>query len=77
VRRKRIISLCLSVHNPLGISTFDGLSGSPVFSPFTGTKGAAQPTFSGIAIRGAASSRRVHILGSQTILAAFDGAAAA
>jgi len=64
----------LAVQNPLKLSSFDGLSGSPVFSLFTGSANAAQPTFCGLAIRGTASSGKVHILGSQTICAALDEA---
>jgi hypothetical protein len=62
----------LAIENLLLLSTFDGLSGSPVFSLFTATAGSAQPTFCGIALRGTPSSGRVHILGSQTILAALN-----
>ncbi|OAH97334.1 hypothetical protein A1353_23190 [Methylomonas methanica] len=51
----------LAVQNPLKLTSFDGLSGSPVFSLFTGSANAAQPTFCGIAIRGTASSGKVHI----------------
>jgi hypothetical protein len=67
----------LAMQNPLKLPSLDGLSGSPVFSLFTGAAGTAQPTFCGLAIRGTASSGRVHILGSQTILAALDEAVAA
>ncbi|TPQ29074.1 hypothetical protein [Methylomonas koyamae] len=62
----------LVLHNPLELSSFDGLSGSPVFSLFSGSADAAQPTFCGIAIRGTASSGKIHFLGSQIIFAALD-----
>jgi hypothetical protein len=65
----------LAVQNPLKLGSFDGLSGSPVFSLFTGSNNGAQPTFCGLAIRGSASSNRVHFLGSQTIMAALNEAA--
>jgi hypothetical protein len=64
----------LAMQNPLKLPEFDGLSGSPVFSLFTGKASGAQPTFCGLAIRGTASSGRVHFLGSQTIVAALDEA---
>jgi hypothetical protein len=67
----------MSVRNPLGLPTFDGMSGSPVFSLSTPIGGSAQPTFCGMALRGTPSSERIHFLGSDTILAALDAAEAA
>jgi hypothetical protein len=64
----------LAVQNPLRLAEFDGLSGSPIFSLFKGKESGAQPIFCGIAIRGSASSGRVHFLGSQTVYAALDEA---
>jgi len=64
----------MSVRNPLALPTFDGMSGSPVFSLSTQIGGSAQPTFCGMVLGGTPSSERIHFLGSDTILAALDAA---
>jgi hypothetical protein len=64
----------IRVRNPLGLQTFDGMSGSPVFSLNATIGVGAQPIFCGMALRGTATSQRVHFLGSRTILAALDAA---
>lgn len=66
----------IGVENPLNLSTFDGMSGSPVFS-LHAVGGPTQPTFCGMALRGTSQSNRVHFLGSQTIIAALGAARAA
>ena len=67
----------LSVQNPLALPSFDGMSGSPVFSLSTVLWGRAQPKFCGMALRGTTGSGRVHFLGSETILNALSAAHAA
>jgi hypothetical protein len=67
----------MSVKNLLALPTFDGMSGSPVFSLNTPIGGSGQPTFCGMVLRGTPNSERVHFLGSDTILGALDAAEAA
>jgi hypothetical protein len=62
----------LSVKNPLTFKTFDGFSGSPIFSLCTNNRGSTQPTFCGMALRGTVGSGSVHFLGSETIVAALE-----
>ena len=64
----------LSVRNPLALRSFDGMSGSPVFSLSTTLWQSTQPTFCGMALRGTPGSERLHFLGSETILTAVEAA---
>jgi hypothetical protein len=62
----------LRLKNPHHISSFDGLSGSPVFSIPHAIGIAAQPTFCGMLIRGTASSGIVHFLEAALLLVALE-----
>jgi len=62
----------LQLKNPHRLSSFDGLSGSPVFSIPHSIGLAAQPAFAGMLIRGTASSGLVHFIESELILSALE-----
>lgn len=64
----------LAVRNSLALASFDGLSGSPVFSLRTTFWESTQPTFCGMVLRGTPGPERLHFLGSETILTAVVAA---
>ena len=57
----------LQIENPLGLTDFDGLSGSPVFSVSPLNNNSA-PKFCGMALRGSAQSNIVHFLEADAIV---------
>lgn len=57
----------VSVENPLGLATFNGLSGSPVWCLPAGLGVRMAPVFCGVAIRGTASSKIIRFLSSFVI----------
>lgn len=63
--------------NPLAITDFDGLSGSPVFCVVPAIAKRSVTRFCGIAIRGGASERRVHFLGAEVVLESLIAASSA
>ena len=62
--------------NPLGITDFDGMSGSPVFSVRNVIGPAPTPRFCGLAIRGGAVGGQIHFLSANVIRLALDEAVA-
>jgi len=62
------------LQNPLALADFNGLSGSPVFSLRSEIAIPRQPTFCGMALRGSASSGRIHFLEASIILLALQEA---
>ncbi|MBW8365592.1 MAG: hypothetical protein K0M39_13680 [Rhizobium sp.] len=64
----------LLIENPLNLSDFNGLSGSPVFCLRNEIAISRQPTFCGMAIRGSARSQRAHFIEASTILLALQEA---
>lgn len=64
----------LLLKNPLGLPDFNGLSGSPVFCLRNEIAAPTQPTFCGMALRGGASSGRIHFLEASVILLALQEA---
>lgn len=62
----------LKFQNPHRLPSFDGLSGSPVFSIPTNIGIGSQPKFCGMLIRGTASSGIVHLLEAEVLLVALE-----
>lgn len=64
----------LTINNPLNLTNFSGLSGSPVFSRKFENGVDTPIRFCGMALRGTAQSRRIHFLGADILSSTLNDA---